>query len=65
MTTIFRLFNQVYPVAKMRAFIGSWLLCTIGFAQAKQPNILFVLTDDQDLHMESVEHMPYLKVRYL
>ncbi|KAH8673257.1 alkaline-phosphatase-like protein [Ilyonectria robusta] len=26
-----------------------------------RPNILFILTDDQDLHMESVEHMPYLK----
>lgn len=30
-------------------------------AIAKRPNILFILTDDQDGHMESVEHMPYLQ----
>ena len=34
----------------------------LGACQAKRPNILFFLTDDQDLHMESVEHMQYLKV---
>lgn len=27
----------------------------------KRPNILFILTDDQDWHMESVDHMPHLK----
>ncbi|KAF6826127.1 arylsulfatase [Colletotrichum plurivorum] len=37
-----------------------WLLLA-GLANAKRPNILFILTDDQDLHMESVEHMPFLK----
>ncbi|KAF6815127.1 arylsulfatase [Colletotrichum musicola] len=37
-----------------------WLLF-VGLANAKRPNILFILTDDQDLHMESVEHMPFLK----
>ena len=31
-----------------------------GFAVAKKPNILFVLTDDQDWHMESMQHMPLL-----
>ncbi|KAJ4245524.1 hypothetical protein NW762_014033 [Fusarium torreyae] len=30
-------------------------------ALCRRPNILFILTDDQDLHMESVEHMPHLK----
>lgn len=30
-------------------------------AAAKRPNILFILTDDQDSHMESVDHMPYLQ----
>lgn len=41
----------------------SWLLLTAGLVHAKRPNILFILTDDQDLHMESVEHMQYLKVK--
>lgn len=27
---------------------------------AKKPNILFIITDDQDSHMESIEHMPLL-----
>ncbi|KAI4843147.1 arylsulfatase [Aureobasidium sp. EXF-8845] len=30
-------------------------------ALAKQPNILFIITDDQDGHMGSIEHMPLLK----
>lgn len=28
---------------------------------AKQPNIIFILTDDQDLHMDSLSYMPHLK----
>lgn len=27
----------------------------------KRPNILFILTDDQDVHMESVKYMPFLQ----
>lgn len=34
-----------------------FLLTLTGLVQAKGPNILFVLIDDQDLHMESVEHI--------
>jgi N-acetylglucosamine-6-sulfatase len=30
----------------------------------KRPNILFILTDDQDWHMESLQHMPLLQ-KYL
>ncbi|CAK7213426.1 hypothetical protein SBRCBS47491_001792 [Sporothrix bragantina] len=30
----------------------------------KKPNILFILTDDQDWHMESMQHMPFLQ-KYL
>lgn len=38
------------------------LLLVAQFGLAERPNILFILTDDQDWHMESVTHMPYLKV---
>ncbi|KAI6784677.1 uncharacterized protein J7T54_006723 [Emericellopsis cladophorae] len=31
----------------------------------KQPNILFILTDDQDWHMESLQHMPLLQKHLL
>lgn len=27
----------------------------------KRPNIVFILTDDQDLHMESLDYMPLLR----
>ena len=27
----------------------------------KKPNIVFILTDDQDLHMDSLSYMPYLQ----
>ncbi|KAF1813934.1 Arylsulphatase [Eremomyces bilateralis CBS 781.70] len=37
----------------------SWL-CHSTLA-AKQPNILFILTDDQDWHMQSLQHMPLLQ----
>lgn len=39
------------------------LLLGGALASAKQPNILFVLTDDQDLHMNSLDYMPLLQVR--
>jgi arylsulfatase A-like enzyme len=29
--------------------------------KAKQPNIIFILTDDQDKHMDSLSYMPFLK----
>lgn len=28
---------------------------------ASRPNIVLILTDDQDLHMDSVDYMPYVK----
>ncbi|KAH7235071.1 alkaline-phosphatase-like protein [Fusarium solani] len=33
-------------------------------AASRQPNILFILTDDQDWHMKSLKHMPLLQ-KYL
>lgn len=38
-----------------RIGISTW------FGKQKQPNIVFVLTDDQDLHMDSLAYMPRLK----
>lgn len=32
-----------------------------GAEQSSRPNIVFFLTDDQDLHMDSLAYMPYLK----
>jgi N-acetylglucosamine-6-sulfatase len=33
-----------------------------GHKQSTQlPNVVFILTDDQDLHMESLSYMPHLK----
>lgn len=42
----------------------SCLLFAAGAALAadKRPNILFILTDDQDMHMEGADHMEFLKV---
>ncbi|KAI8665134.1 Arylsulfatase [Fusarium sp. Ph1] len=36
------------------------LLLFVQAALCSRPNIVFILTDDQDLHMESVQHMPHL-----
>lgn len=33
-----------------------------AFVLAKPPNIVFILTDDQDLHMNSLDYMPLLNV---
>src|SRR5277367_3442351 len=53
----------------MRKFLGlAWAFATTltAFDQAplkqdERPNIVVILTDDQDLHMDSVEYMPLLK----
>ncbi|KAK4952434.1 hypothetical protein LTR10_009240 [Elasticomyces elasticus] len=44
-------------LGRMAAFATALLTTT---AAAKKPNILFVLTDDQDWHMQSLDYMPLL-----
>lgn len=39
------------------------LLAQLTLTARSRLNILFILTDDQDWHMESVDHMKNLKVR--
>jgi arylsulfatase A-like enzyme len=36
----------------------SWLS---GGSRSKQPNIVFILTDDQDLHMNSLDYVPLIR----
>ncbi|KAI5924219.1 alkaline-phosphatase-like protein [Camillea tinctor] len=33
----------------------------IGDGAAARPNIVFILTDDQDLHMQSLDYMPFVR----
>ena len=47
-----------------RLLTGTVLFTALQCTFAKQPNILFILTDDQDWHMRSLEHMPFLQ-KYL
>lgn len=46
----------------LQAFLSLSLLSSL--VQAKRPNVVFILTDDQDWHMESMAHMPFLQ-KYL
>lgn len=53
------------PLHSLRSLV-TWLLAStstvaVAAASSKQPNILFILTDDQDWHMESLKHMPLLQ----
>ncbi|EXA35193.1 hypothetical protein FOVG_13954 [Fusarium oxysporum f. sp. pisi HDV247] len=37
------------------------MLVTLAVGQKSKPNIIFILTDDQDVHMQSMDYMPLLK----
>ena len=44
-----------------KGVLGLWCLLSAlpaYFAVVKRPNIVFILTDDQDAHMSGLEHMP-------
>lgn len=45
----------------MKLSLGALLFS--GLALARRPNILFILTDDQDNHMGGIDSMPRLHVR--
>lgn len=45
----------------IRKLLVSALLAALGAAKATKPNVLFVLTDDQDWHMQSLDYMPLLQ----
>ena len=36
-----------------------------GRKSSSKPNIVFILTDDQDLHMDSLSYMPFLKTHLI
>lgn len=53
-------------MALLSAFWLLLALCSVGAksSTADRPNIVLILTDDQDTHMQSLEHMP-LTQKYL
>jgi hypothetical protein len=58
----------VYNVSLSRIILGETMnllkvLFLAAAVVAKQPNILFVLTDDQGKYVGGLEHMPKLQVR--
>ncbi|KAH7396959.1 alkaline-phosphatase-like protein [Phaeosphaeria sp. MPI-PUGE-AT-0046c] len=53
---------MIVTVKRLLQYVA--VLSSLKCVAAKQPNILFILTDDQDWHMRSLEHMPFLQ-KYL
>lgn len=37
----------------------------LGAGTSRQPNVVFILTDDQDVHLDSLEYMPLVKKHLL
>ncbi|KIW33605.1 uncharacterized protein PV07_00441 [Cladophialophora immunda] len=56
-----KLANNEHSSIMLQYVLVTLLLVGFGLAGQKRPNILFILTDDQDRHMEAAEHMPYLQ----
>ncbi|KAB5511536.1 arylsulfatase [Coniochaeta sp. 2T2.1] len=49
---------------KLKALASAALLLSSGAVASKRPNIIMILTDDQDAHMHSLDHMPFVQ-KYL
>lgn len=46
-------------MGRLAMLLKSWLfLSALQGTMAKKPNILFILTDDQDWHMQSMARQP-------
>lgn len=46
---------------RLNQILGAWPLLgalPMVFAGDERPNIVFILTDDQDTHMTGLDHMP-------
>ncbi|KAI9704560.1 MAG: hypothetical protein M1820_005473 [Bogoriella megaspora] len=55
-----RLVKIRYFPFSMRILLLSCIFTGLAYA-AQKPNILFILTDDQDWHMQSLDYMPLLR----
>jgi hypothetical protein len=49
---------------KLEALASAALLLRAGAVASRRPNIIMILTDDQDAHMNSLDHMPFVQ-KYL
>ncbi|KAG0645633.1 Arylsulfatase [Hyphodiscus hymeniophilus] len=57
---------MVFTIRKLLALtlaFATWVgaIEQVALKQSERPNIVFILTDDQDLHMDSLDYMPLLK----
>lgn len=55
------------------ALLGAARFCTadvpdqvpLAAGKSERPNVVFILTDDQDVHLQSLDHMPLVKKHLL
>jgi arylsulfatase A-like enzyme len=56
LTSLAVISTSLVPIVSASAPIGTHP--SHGHHQPKQPNFVFILTDDQDLHLDSLDYMP-------